>query len=499
MAERSPEDADIAAADASHAGEPRHDVMIGKALGPNYTVVDRIAYGGMGVVYLVEHVTLKKRFAAKILSTELSGDAEARGRFEVEAHAASKLEHENIVSVTDYGVADDGRPFLIMEHLRGRTLGARMAEGPLTLEETVAVTVPLCEALEAAHEEGFIHRDVKPENIFLTQRAGGRIGVKVLDFGITKFRLAANRLTKMGQTLGSPIYMSPEACRGEEVDSRADVYSVGVILYEMLCGRPPFQHDNLLKVLQMQVVDPVTPPRELRPDLPVALERVVCRALEKDPDDRYPNTRLLQEELMAAIPPGAERLLAPTRTPLPMASQRTPEPGSLPSIAPTPVPAPRARARHSPAVLLLTSVLFLGGIGGAYYALTLLRPPARAPAQAAPAPEPPPAPAPEPKPAAAPAPEPPAAPPVRVQVRSTPRGAWVTLDGKLLGETPVDSSVPARAGGAVLEVTQAGYQTHSTQVDLDKDVDLDVALERERARKPGRPRPTTSKPAQPVR
>src|SRR6185369_3581643 len=130
--------------------------------------------------------------------------------------------------------------------------------------------------------EGIIHRDVKPENVFLVQRSQGRFGVKVVDFGIAKTPINT-RLTKMGETLGSPMYMSPEACRGDDVDHRADLYSFGVLLYLMLCGRPPFEHENLLKVLQMQVSDQVPPPRSLNPDISPALAAVIERALAKDP------------------------------------------------------------------------------------------------------------------------------------------------------------------------------------------------------------------------
>src|SRR4029078_1259405 len=162
--------------------------MIGTQLGKTYQIIDKIDEGGMGVVYQVEHQTLQQSFAAKVLASGLAENPEALKRFEIEAHAASKLEHENIVNVTDYGVADDGRPYLVMELLKGKTLYQRLLEGPLSLQESVAVLVPLCHALSAAHAEGFVHRDVKPENIFLTSRPMNRFGVKVLDFGITRLR-----------------------------------------------------------------------------------------------------------------------------------------------------------------------------------------------------------------------------------------------------------------------------------------------------------------------
>ena len=285
------------------------DALIGQQLGKDYRVIERIGAGGMGVVYLVEHASLRKRFAAKVLSKELAADAEARARFQIEAHAASQLEHENIVTLTDFGLTADGRPYIVMELLRGRTLDARLAEGPLELEEIVAIVIPVARALAEAHAEGIIHRDVKPENVFLTVRSGGRWGVKVLDFGIAKTPTRGSKLTKTGQALGSPMYMAPEACRGEEIDHRADIYSLGVLMYLLWCGKVPFDDDNLLKVLQMQVADPVPSPRALRPDLSDELEAVILQALEKDPDRRFLSIAMLMAALEEALPPGADRLL----------------------------------------------------------------------------------------------------------------------------------------------------------------------------------------------
>src|SRR5256885_11129494 len=222
-------------------------------------VSEPIGCGGMAVVYLVEHQTLRKRFAAKVLSVELAANLEARARFTQEAHAASQLDHENIVSISDFGITSDHRPYFVMELLRGKTLADRLEEGPMPLEEVVAVSVPVARALAYAHAEGIIHRDIKPENIFLVQRSQGRWGVKVLDFGIAKIPLA-DRMTKTGRALGSPMFMAPEACRGDEVDQRADVYSFGIVLFLMLTGRLPFSDDSLLKVLQMQVMSPLPLP-----------------------------------------------------------------------------------------------------------------------------------------------------------------------------------------------------------------------------------------------
>jgi len=287
----------------------RIDTLVGSMLGKDYRVIQQIGAGGMAVVYLVEHQTLLKRFAAKVLLSDLASSLEARARFTQEAHAASQLDHENIVSISDFGVTEDHRPFFVMELLRGQTLDQRLTEGAMALEEVVAVAVPVARALAHAHAEGIVHRDIKPENIFLVQRSQGRWGVKVVDFGIAKTPINP-KLTKMGETLGSPLFMAPEMIRGEDdVDQRADVYSFGVLLYLMLCGRLPFFDDNLLKVMQMHLTVPVPPPRTVNPVLSAALAAVVERALAKRADDRYPGMAALLLDLEAALPPGADRLL----------------------------------------------------------------------------------------------------------------------------------------------------------------------------------------------
>src|SRR5215510_12911228 len=258
----------------------RADPLIGAMLGKDYRVLEQIGAGGMAVVYLVEHQTLLKRFAAKVLSAELASSMEARARFTQEAHAASQLDHENIVTISDFGITADQRPFFVMELLRGQTLDQRLGDGPMSIEEVVAVAVPVARALAHAHHEGIVHRDVKPENIFLVQRSQGRWGVKVVDFGIAKTPINP-KLTNMNETLGSPLFMAPEMIRGEDdaVDQRTDVYSFGVLLYLMLCGRLPFYDENLLKVMQMHLSSQPPPPRSINRALPSALADIVERAL----------------------------------------------------------------------------------------------------------------------------------------------------------------------------------------------------------------------------
>jgi serine/threonine-protein kinase len=351
----------------------RADALLGGMLGKDYRVLERIGTGGMAVVYLVEHQTLLKRFAAKVLSPELASSLEARARFTQEAHAASQLDHEHIVTISDFGATVDQRPFFVMELLRGQTLDQRLGDGPMSIEEVVAVSVPVARALAHAHAEGIVHRDVKPENIFLVQRSQGRWTVKVVDFGIAKTPVNP-RLTqtepKMGETFGSPLFMAPEMIRGEDdVDPRADVYSFGVLLYQMLCGRLPFDDENLLKVMQMHLSVPPPPPRTINPALSAELAAVVERALAKRAADRYPSMAALLLDLEAALPPGADRLLieaqsgtAAHETPFAAALSltRMEAPPRLPSAPPSDTAAaPAARRRSRIAIVLAIGAVAL--------------------------------------------------------------------------------------------------------------------------------------------
>jgi serine/threonine protein kinase len=477
----------------------RVDPLVGAMLGKDYRVLEPIGLGGMAVVYLVEHQTLLKRFAAKVLSVELAANLEARARFTQEAHAASQLDHENIVGISDFGVTSDHRPFFVMELLRGHTLDQRVAQGAMSIEEVVAVAVPVARALAHAHAEGIVHRDVKPENVFLVQRSQGRFGVKVVDFGIAKTPINT-RLTKMGETLGSPMYMAPEACRGDDVDHRADLYSFGVLLYLMLCGRAPFEHENLLKVLQMQVSDLVPPPRSINPEISPALAAVIERALAKHPEDRFASMDALLLELEAAVPAGSDRLLIETQTggassfritaftgqrdsqqllrvaSQPMLGQVG---GSPPTTSADTMRTLRRRGRRWwPFALPLVGLAAFGGW------LAIARdgtPPAKPPAAAAAAR---PASAPIANPAPAPAvavvtpdaPDAPVAETMHFHVTTTPDGALVTLDGKPLGATPLDVELARLDGDAQLVISRDGFAEVRQRLDLRADRSVSLVL-----------------------
>jgi len=486
------------------------DSRIGTLLGDHYRVLEKLGAGGMGSVYLVLHVHLKKRFAVKILHPESADRPEAVARFQKEAVAASRLDHDNIVSVVNFGTSSDGTVYLVMEYLRGRPLSQVLARGLLPLEDVVRIVVPLCRGLAAAHRAGIVHRDLKPENIFVSRRDTADT-VKILDFGVSKIKEGAfqdRKITKSGDVLGSPLYMSPEGSRGDaELDGRADLYAVGVMLYEMCAGQVPFSADNYLRVLHQHVSEAPRPPRSLRPDLPAEVEAIILRALAKSPDDRFQTADELAEALTTAVPgvdlaapltvTGAGRpipmsALTPTPRPPLAATPRppavTPFPAALSITPPLPLPAPRltpgamrAVRRRLPAPLLWAGAAAL--VAGAVVVVWQLRR-ERPTVVASPPASPLPVPAPAPTPTAEPVPPPAAAAPVELSVDSTPRGAKVFLDDDPIGETPVSVRVVAGDQKHVLRVELAGFRTDVRDVILDQGRTVAVAL-----RRAGKPRP----------
>lgn len=286
------------------------DPLIGATLGESYTIVRVIGEGGMGRVYEAHHTRLhKKRYAVKMLHQELARQPDVVTRFQREAEAASALSHPNIVGVYDVNVTRDGRPFIVGELLEGVELGAYLDQvGKLPVESAVRVVRQVCQALAAAHQHGIVHRDMKPENVFLVGPEGH---VKVLDFGISKVGEGNANLTKTGMVMGTPGYMAPEQARGARVDLRADVYAVGAILYRSLTGKAPFEGLDPMATLTAVVSQEPARPTQLEPGLPAALELVIQSAMAKDPAERLASMEALDAEL-AAFDPARASLLPPT-------------------------------------------------------------------------------------------------------------------------------------------------------------------------------------------
>ena len=281
-----------------------NDSLVGQTLAGKYSIQELIKSGGMGSVYRGKHVLMDKTVAVKVLRPSLAADNVLVARFSREAKAASRISHPHAVSVTDFGESENGVVFLVMEYLDGQTLKEIIRnEGPMPLARAVEIVRQVSGALDAAHQQGVIHRDLKSDNIMLSETNGGD-WAKVLDFGIAKIQepegTRDHDITAPNLVIGTPQYMSPEQCsQTGPIDARSDVYSLGVILYEMLAGRVPFTGESPTVIMMKQVQD--TPPSILtaRPDLPGAIGGVVERALAKQPADRFQTARELCEALTA--------------------------------------------------------------------------------------------------------------------------------------------------------------------------------------------------------
>ncbi len=346
-------------------GAPVVDPLIGAVVGERYRIVSRIGVGGMGAVYRAEHTMMRRDLAIKVLLSELGGREEFARRFEREAESASRLTHPNIITVTDFGRTPDGALFLAMEFLAGDQLTSLINEGPLPRERALAIVRQILRALDHAHAAGVVHRDLKPDNIMLVERDGQRDVVKILDFGIAKVTEPASgqeALTQAGVIFGTPEYLSPEQALGESVDARADLYAAGVILYEMLAGRRPFESDDKVKIISMHLSHSPPRIRDVNPtvDVPFALEQVVLQALEKHRENRFASaTAFLQalEDSEAAAEPALPMEMGPT------VPRITLDPGSLGAGAegtPPPVAAPRRLVRAAAVLVALGGLAAVG-------------------------------------------------------------------------------------------------------------------------------------------
>ncbi len=274
----------------------------GEVLDNRYRILKLLGMGGMGAVYLGEHVVIGKKVAVKFLHAEFVGDSEVVKRFYREAQAAAAVHHKNIIDVADVGVSAANEPYLVMEYLEGESLAAMLERtGPIGLSAACAILEPVLSALQAAHDRGIVHRDLKPENIFLAYEKDGAPAVKLIDFGISKFTASGHsKMTGTGMMLGTPAYMSPEQIRGpREVDHRTDIYAVGVVLYQMLTGKLPFPEEfyNAL-VYSVMTADPV-PPKKAYADFPDEVEALLLRLLSKSADNRPQSANDLLEEIRA--------------------------------------------------------------------------------------------------------------------------------------------------------------------------------------------------------
>ena len=307
---------------AGSTGASTPEALVGTLLGGRYQIERLLGEGGMGAVYLAEHTHMRKRFAVKVLHPEMGRLAEVVARFEREAMAAANMEHPNVAGATDFGKLEDGSFFLVLEYVEGTSLRDLIAKGRIELSRALHIVRQIASALSRAHALGIVHRDVKPENIMLVKRDGDSDFVKMLDFGIAKVPIGeidggrgqGETLTQLGMVYGTPQYMAPEQALGQPVDARADLYALGVMMFEMITGKRPYQHENKVTLLGMHVAAPIPSMSERAPEanVPPDVEAIVTRLLAKDSALRFPSARDLVEAL-DAVGPSSSAALLPTQ------------------------------------------------------------------------------------------------------------------------------------------------------------------------------------------
>jgi eukaryotic-like serine/threonine-protein kinase len=277
--------------------------MIGQLIGERYKIIRKLGEGGMGEVYVAEHIHIEKRVALKLLRPEVLSNQEAVQRFRQEARSASSIGHENIIQIDDFGTLPDGRIYMAMEYLQGAPLNDILAREVVPLPRALDILIQTARGLAAAHAKGITHRDMKPENIYVTNRDGKEVP-KILDFGIAKVSGGdtAQNLTVAGTIFGTPFYMAPEQAMGGKMDHRVDVYAMGIILYEIFTGTVPFKAETFMGILTQHITQPPVPPSQMAAQngrvCPPELENIILKAMRKEPADRYQTMNELTSALI---------------------------------------------------------------------------------------------------------------------------------------------------------------------------------------------------------
>ncbi len=445
------------------------DALVGNVLADRYRIVKLLGQGGMGRVYEAQHVNINKRLAIKVLRSEVTAVPSTVARFRQEARSASSIGHENIIEIEDFATLPDGTVYLAMEMLEGISLGDRMRQTPApSLSESVEVMIPVGRGLAAAHEKGIVHRDMKPENVFLAAKHG-RVIPKILDFGIAKVSAqeGGNHLTQTGAIFGTPLYMSPEQAMGQPLDHRADIYSVGVILYELAVGRVPFKADSAVQVLSQHITTAPEPPSKAAPNrkVPPELDAIILKAMAKDPKARYQKMTELVEDLLSL-----QRQLpavATSQVPIKDTAPQAVALGKGSQLA-SQLDLTGSRQSRTPFIIIAAVLLLVLVVGG----LMMLRQPTPPVAtlpidnkQAVPIPA-------EPKPA------PPIVETVEVVVSTVPPGAKVMRAGVPLVETPDAIKMPSNETWNVV-LHKDGYADQPVTIDPSRDRKVLVKLDKE--------------------
>ncbi len=445
------------------------DPILGAIVNEKYRIVALLATGGMGRVYSAEQLSLGRMVAVKVLFPVLAaGDPNATGtlfrrRFLREASVLAKLQHPNIVTVFDYGrietpTSDRERFFIAMELLEGETLQDRLNRGPLREPEALEFLRQTARGLRAAHDRGIVHRDLKPSNLMIANAKEGDSALKLLDFGVTKVLGEKNQeLTDEGAVIGSPRFMSPEQVGGV-VDARTDIYSLGIIAFTMLTGRPPFMGETSMLTMMAHLNTPLPSLVVSRPDLGVSewLDEIIQQCCEKDPADRFQSAQELLDALSPTEGGASGRMVAGSK-----ASGRftSTEPAVRADLPPVPggtrtdstIPPMRGTRSRVP-LLMGAGLAVMGAAAFLAWGRTPKPPPAQAPAPVA------------------------QTATSHVSVTSTPTDVEVYVDGTLLGRTPLTTSLPGGSAKTHLELRRAGYALYARDIDATSDLDIVAVL-----------------------
>ncbi len=493
---------------ASSSSTPEISTSIDPELEPGtvvgeYTLEGKLGQGAFGTVYKGVHPQIGKVAAVKVLARRFSVDPEMVSRFKAEASAVNKIRNKHIIDIFSFGTLEgDGRLYYVMEYLEGEPLDALIDRvGNLSLADALPILRALAKALDAAHAKGIAHRDLKAENVFLGTDSEGALFPKLLDFGIAKLMAPEDSLkhkTRTGAPIGTPYYMSPEQCRGKDVDHRTDHYAFGVLTYRMLTGVYPFDGDDYMSILIKQINDDPLPPSAHLPDLPPSIDDVVLWLLAKDPADRPADLRTAVRALESAAQTAGIDIGANTGWDAHSQPAGAPFQTQPPSRKSTPVTAAMGSAQTMSPARTKSKALVVAALAAvavvAVGVVLLLGNKKSAPAKPMPtapiaAPAAAPVQAPQPKPAV----DPPAAPAtpanVIVTVTGVPDGTEVLLGGTVIGAAPGPVQLPYGTVDVVLTFRADGYLTASKTVMPSATTTLDVGLKK----KPGGKRPAGSK------
>ncbi|HVU49175.1 MAG TPA: serine/threonine-protein kinase [Polyangia bacterium] len=461
----------------------------------NYRVTKLLGEGGMGAVYLGEHPVIGRKVAIKVLHTALAADKDIVARFFNEARAIHLIGHPNIVEILDFGQTPDGQPYFIMEFLTGEALSEIVSRGPISAPEVAHIADQMCRALAAAHAKGIVHRDLKPHNVQLIEKDGQPF-VKILDFGVAKILTAPDGSqsvkTRTGSLMGTPLYMSPEQCKGAGLlDHRTDIYSLGVMIYEMLAGRPPFMAEGIGELFAKHMLEEAPPLLDFAPQTPPSMAAAIMKSLNKELDDRFASMDEFRKGLLGEIQvASAAAHKAPGLAKRPAAAT-----GVRPNVATTMSPQAQSTTLSSATSEIddelgppkkKTGLIVGGGVAlvaAAAIAFVVIGKSSDAPKGAVAA---------APAPAAVAPPPPPAKTTVTVRFEASPAGSHVfrKSDNQDLGPAPVDVKLPHNGPAVDYVLRKDGYKDYGVTADLSEDNTVHVALERIEAP----PQPVAQKP-----